>query len=177
MSRLIDRPIRPLFHPDYKCETQVIATVLSHDLENDPDIVAMIGCSAALALSGLPFLGPIGAARVGYINGAYVLNPTLAEQKESALDLVVAGTSEGVLMVESEATELPEDIMLGAVSHGHEAYQAVIDAIISLAEQCAREPREVPAESLKKAEVKIALVPSKQILKRPIVCPGKRSDR
>lgn len=154
VSRLIDRPIRPLFHPDYKCETQVIATVLSHDLENDPDVVALIGASAALALSGLPFLGPIGAARVGYIKGTYVLNPTLADQKESALDLVVAGTSEGVLMVESEATELPEDVMLGAVSFGHEAYQAVIDAVISLAEQCAREPRDVPGESPKKAEVK-----------------------
>src|ERR671937_314038 len=91
-SRLIDRPIRPLFHPSYRCETQVIATVLSHDLENDPDIVAMIGASAALTISGIPFLGPIGAARVGYVDGKYVLNPTLAQTKESALDLVVAGT-------------------------------------------------------------------------------------
>ncbi|NKD77754.1 polyribonucleotide nucleotidyltransferase [Haematospirillum sp. H1815] len=152
-SRLIDRPIRPLFHDDYKCETQVVATVLSHDLENEPDIVSMIGASAALTLSGLPFLGPIGAARVGYINGQYVLNPTVSAQKDSVLDLVVAGTSEGVLMVESEAQELSEDIMLGAVAFGHKACQAVIDAIIDLAEQCAREPRDLPPSSPEKASV------------------------
>lgn len=153
VSRLIDRPIRPLFHDDYKCETQVVATVLSHDLENDPDIVAMIGASAALTLSGLPFLGPIGAARVGYIDGQYVLNPTVTAQKDSTLDLVVAGTSEGVLMVESEARELTEEIMLGAVAFGHDACQAVIDAIIDLAEQCARDPRDLPAPSPEKAAV------------------------
>ncbi|MGB0670684.1 MAG: polyribonucleotide nucleotidyltransferase, partial [Rhodospirillales bacterium] len=142
--RLIDRPIRPLFVSGYKCETQVICTCLSHDLENDPDVVAMIGASAALTISGLPFMGPIGAARVGYKDGAYVLNPTLDTLADQALELVLAGTQEGVLMVESEASELPEDIMLGAVSFGHAEYQKVIDAIIDLAEACAKEPRDVP---------------------------------
>jgi polyribonucleotide nucleotidyltransferase len=143
-SRLIDRPIRPLFHPSYRCETQVIATVLSHDLENDPDIVAMIGASAALTISGIPFLGPIGAARVGYVDGKYVLNPRLEDNANSALDLVVAGTVEGVLMVESEAKELSEEVMLGAVTFGHEAMRPVIDAIIDLAEKCAKEPWALP---------------------------------
>src|ERR1700685_952196 len=118
-SRLIDRPIRPLFPEGYLNETQVVATVLSHDLENDPDIVALIGCSAALAISGMPFLGPIGAARVGYIDGQFILNPPRSEAEGSSLDLVVAGTKEGVLMVESEAKELPEDIMLSGVMFGH----------------------------------------------------------
>jgi polyribonucleotide nucleotidyltransferase len=140
-SRLIDRPIRPLFAAGYKNETQVIVTVLSHDLENDPDIVGMIGASAALTLSGVPFMGPIGGARVGYINGNYVLNPTLDQLKESKLDLVVAGTADAVLMVESEAGELPEDVMLGAVMSGHRGFQPVIDAIIRLAERAAKEPR------------------------------------
>ncbi|MBK1623354.1 polyribonucleotide nucleotidyltransferase [Afifella marina] len=140
-SRLIDRPIRPLFAPGYKNDTQVIATVLSHDLENDPDIVAMIAASAALTLSGVPFMGPIGGARVGYINGSYVLNPTVDEVKESRLDLVVAGTGDAVLMVESEADELPEDVMLGAVMFGHKGFQPVIDAIIKLAERSAKAPR------------------------------------
>ncbi|MGH6947243.1 MAG: polyribonucleotide nucleotidyltransferase [Kiloniellales bacterium] len=143
-SRLIDRPIRPLFAKGYRNETQVICTVLSHDLENDPDVVAMVGASAALTLSGLPFLGPIGAARVGYKDGQYILNPRLDELGESALELVVAGTAEGVLMVESEAKELSEEIMLGAVKFGHENYQPVIDGIIKLAERAAREPRDVP---------------------------------
>ncbi len=143
-SRLIDRPIRPLFPEGFRNEIQVIATVLSHDLENDPDIVAMIGCSAALTLSSIPFFGPIGAARVGYIDGQYVLNPTLAERENSALDLAVAGTTEGVLMVESEARELSEEVMLGAVTFGHAAFQPVIAAIIALAEQAAREPWELP---------------------------------
>ncbi|MEK7717295.1 MAG: polyribonucleotide nucleotidyltransferase, partial [Pseudomonadota bacterium] len=125
VSRLIDRPIRPLFAKGFRNETQVITTVLSHDLENDPDIVAMIGASAALTLSGLPFLGPIGGARVGYINGEYVLNPQIDELSTSKLDLIVAGTVEGVLMVESEASELTEDIMLGAVTFGHKAFQPV----------------------------------------------------
>ncbi|MBM3951860.1 MAG: polyribonucleotide nucleotidyltransferase [Rhodospirillales bacterium] len=140
VSRLIDRPIRPLFVDGYRNETQVIATVLSHDLENDPDIVAMIGASAALTISGLPFLGPIGAVRVGYINGQYVLNPQIDEMSTSQLDLVVAGTTEGVLMVESEASELSEDIMLGAVMFGHRSFQPVIQAIVELAEACAKEP-------------------------------------
>src|SRR5215213_8924124 len=121
-SRLIDRPIRPLFPEGFRNEVQVVATVLSHDMENDPDIVAMIGCSAALTLSGIPFLGPIGAARVGYRDGQYILNPTIDQIKTTQLELVVAGTSEGVLMVESEAQELPEDIMLGAVTFGHQAF-------------------------------------------------------
>jgi polyribonucleotide nucleotidyltransferase len=153
VSRLIDRPIRPLFVKDFRNETQIICTVLSHDLENDPDIVAMVGTSAALTLSGLPFLGPIGAARVGYIDGRYVLNPTNAEMASSALDLVVAGTQEGVLMVESEAKELSEETMLGAVMFGHQAFQPVIDAIIDLAEACAREPIEIPAPSAVAATV------------------------
>jgi polyribonucleotide nucleotidyltransferase len=143
-SRLIDRPIRPLFHPAFRCETQVIATVLSHDLENDPDIPAMIGASAALTLSGIPFLGPIGAARVGYVDGQYVLNPRLDQSDQSALDLVVAGTAEGVLMVESEAKELSEEVMLGAVTFGHDGMRPVIKAIIELAEQCAKEPWALP---------------------------------
>ncbi|MBZ8133574.1 polyribonucleotide nucleotidyltransferase [Afifella sp. IM 167] len=140
-SRLIDRPIRPLFAPGYKNDTQVIATVLSHDLENDPDIVAMVAASAALTLSGVPFMGPIGGARVGYINGKYVLNPTVDEVKESRLDLVVAGTGDAVLMVESEAQELAEDVMLGAVMFGHKGFQPVIDAIVQLAERAAKAPR------------------------------------
>jgi polyribonucleotide nucleotidyltransferase len=144
VSRLIDRPIRPLFAKGFRNETQVICTVLSHDLENDPDIVAMIGASAALTISGLPFLGPIGAARVGFINNEYVLNPQIDELSLSRLDLVVAGTPEGVLMVESEASELPEDKMLGAVMFGHKAYQKVIGTIIELAELCAKDPWDVP---------------------------------
>src|SRR5262245_450323 len=142
VSRLIDRPIRPLFAGGYRCETQVIVTTLSHDLENDPDIVAMVAASAALTLSGVPFMGPIGAARVGFIGNEYVLNPQIDEMTESALDLVVAGTGDAVLMVESEAKELSEEIMLGAVMFGHRHFQPVIDAIIRLAEKAAKEPRE-----------------------------------
>ncbi len=152
ISRLIDRPIRPLFPEGYLCETQVIATVLSHDLENSPDMVAMIGCSAALTISGIPFFGPIAGARIGYINGEYVLNPTIPQMEESALELLVAGTQEGVLMVESEAKELSEEVMLGAVIFGHQQMQPVIDLIISLAEACAKEPRDLaPAPYDKKA--------------------------
>ncbi len=139
-SRLIDRPIRPLFAKGFRNETQVICTVLSHDLENDPDIPAMIGASAALTLSGIPFLGPIAGARVGYIDGEYVLNPRAEERLSSALDLIVAGTAEGVLMVESQASELSEEVMLGAVSFGHRACREVIDTIVTLAESCAKEP-------------------------------------
>ena len=142
VSRLIDRPIRPLFAKGFKCETQVIITVLSHDLENDPDVVAMIGASAALCLSGAPFMGPIGAARVGYVDGDYVINPTLDQMADSKLDLVVAGTTDAVLMVESEAQELTEEVMLGAVVAGQDAFQPVIEAIIRLAERAAREPRD-----------------------------------
>ncbi len=144
ISRLIDRPIRPLFPEGFRNEVQVIATVLSHDGENDPDIVAMVGCSAALTLSGIPFFGPIGGARVGWVDGAYVLNPTLSQRKLSQLDLVVAGTSEGVLMVESEAQELSEEIMLGAVEFGHKSFQPVIEGIIALAEVAAKEPWALP---------------------------------
>jgi polyribonucleotide nucleotidyltransferase len=140
VSRLIDRPLRPLFVPGFINETQVICTVLSHDLENDPDIVSLVGASAALTISGIPFLGPVGGARVGYIDGKYVLNPTLDEMPRSHLDLVVAGTADGVLMVESGAKELSEEIMLGAVTFGHREFQPVIQAIIGLAEACAREP-------------------------------------
>jgi len=147
VSRLIDRPIRPLFAPGFRNETQVICTVLSHDLENDPDIVALVGASAALTLSGIPFLGPIGGARVGYIDGKYVLNPQLDEMPNSQLDLVVAGTQEGVLMVESEAKELSEDVMLGAVMFGHQHFQPVIQAIIELAEAAAKEPWNLPPVS------------------------------
>ena len=143
-SRLIDRPIRPLFAKGYDNETQVICTVLSHDMENDPDVIAMVGASAALTLSGLPFLGPIGACRVGYIDGAYKVNPQIDEMSESDLNLLMAGTAEGVLMVESEAKELSEDVMLGAVTFGHQQIQPVIQAIIELAEACAKDPRDVP---------------------------------
>jgi polyribonucleotide nucleotidyltransferase len=142
VSRLIDRPIRPLFAEGWRNETQVIVTTLSHDLENDPDVLAMIASSAALTLSGAPFMGPIGAARVGFINNEYVLNPVLDEMAESHLDLVVAGTQDAVLMVESEAKELSEDVMLGAVMFGHRHFQPVIDAIIKLAEKAAKEPRD-----------------------------------
>ena len=143
-SRLIDRPIRPLFAQGFRNETQVICTVLSHDLENDPDVVAMIGASAALTISGIPFMGPIAAARVGYADGQYVLNPLQEKLPDSALDLVVAGTAEGVLMVESEAKELSEEVMLGAVTFGFEQFQPIIKAIIDLAESCAKEPWDVP---------------------------------
>ncbi|MCO5090492.1 polyribonucleotide nucleotidyltransferase [Bosea sp. (in: a-proteobacteria)] len=142
VSRLIDRPIRPLFVEGYKNDTQVVVTVLQHDLENDPDILAMVATSAALTLSGVPFMGPIGGARVGYIDGAYKLNPTIEEARESALDLVVAGTQDAVMMVESEAKELSEEIMLGAVMFGHKHFQPVIEAIIRLAEKAAKEPRD-----------------------------------
>jgi polyribonucleotide nucleotidyltransferase len=145
ISRLIDRPIRPLFVEGYRNETQVIVTVLSHDLENDPDIVAMVAASAALTLSGIPFMGPIGAARVGSIAGEYKLNPQIDEMINSSLDLVVAGTADAVLMVESEAKELSEEAMLGAVMFGHREMQKVIEAIIRLAEKAAKEPRDVQA--------------------------------
>ncbi|WP_414472551.1 polyribonucleotide nucleotidyltransferase [Microvirga sp. M2] len=159
VSRLIDRPIRPLFVNGYKNDTQVIVTVLSHDLENDPDVVAMVAASAALTLSGVPFMGPVGAARVGYINGQYKLNPPLQEMDQTSLDLVVAGTTDAVLMVESEAKELAEDVMLGAVMFGHKHFQPVIEAIIRLAEKAAKEPRDFqPADlsELEKAVLDIA---------------------
>ena len=149
-SRLIDRPLRPLFHPDFKNETQIICNVLSYDKENDPSICAMIGASAALTISGLPFLGPVGCARVGYTDGEFILNPTIEEMLETDLDLVVAGTRNGVLMVESEAKELPEEIMLGAVKFGFEQFQPVIKSIIKLAESAAKDSWEIPEKIIPK---------------------------
>jgi polyribonucleotide nucleotidyltransferase len=157
VSRLIDRPIRPLFAPGFLNETQVVCTVLSHDLENDPDIVALVGASAALTLSGIPFFGPIAGARVGYIDGQYVINPKIEDLPKSSLDLVVAGTVEGVLMVESEAKELSEEIMLGAVMFGHKGFQPVIQAIIELAEAAAKEPWPLPTKSEKYDSIKSQL--------------------
>ena len=147
VSRLIDRPIRPLFVKGFKHETQVVITVLAHDLENDPDIVAMVAASAALTLSGVPFMGPIGAARVGFIDGEYVLNPTLDQLGEGNLmDLVVAGTDDAVMMVESEIQELTEEQVLGGVMFAHRGFQPVIQAIIELAEHAAKDPWDFVAE-------------------------------
>jgi polyribonucleotide nucleotidyltransferase len=156
-SRLIDRPIRPLFHESYRNETLVVVTTLAHDLENDPDILAMVATSAALTISGVPFMGPIGAARVGYVDGKYVVNPTKVQLETSSLDLVVAGTKEGVLMVESEAKELSEEVMLDAVMEAHRSFQPVIDAIIQLAEHCAKEPLPLtdPSEASKTVAAKL----------------------
>ena len=157
-SRLIDRPIRPLFIDGFKNETQVIITVLSHDMENDPDILGMVAASAALTLSGVPFLGPIGAARVGYIEGEYVLNPMIDEMQESILDLIVAGTEDAVMMVESEAEELSEDIMLGAVMFGQRHFQPVVQAIIKLAETAAKEPWDVTLPDKEKYLAKVRAI-------------------
>jgi polyribonucleotide nucleotidyltransferase len=156
VSRLIDRPIRPLFVKGFKNEVQVVCTVLQHDLENDPDILAMVGASAALVISGAPFMGPIAAARVGYVDGAYILNPTLDELKDSKMDLVIAGTSEAVMMVESEIQELDEATVLGGIDFAHKGMQPVIDAIIELAEHAAKEPFDFTPEDTDaiKAEMK-----------------------
>lgn len=156
ICRLIDRPIRPLFHKDFKNETQVTCTVLSHDQENDSDIVAMIAASTALTLSGLPFMGPLGAAKIAMINDKFVANPTINQTKESLLELVVAGTSQGVLMVESEAKQLTEEQMLEAITLGQKTYKEVIDVIIKLAKQSAKDPWELP-----KKEDAINELPSK----------------
>ncbi len=158
VSRLIDRPIRPLFADGYKNDTQIVVTVVQHDLENDPDILSIVATSAALTLSGVQFMGPIGGARVGYINGEYVLNPHIDEMQESKLDLVVAGTADAVLMVESEAKELSEDLMLGAVVFGHKSFQPVIEAIIKLAEVAAKEPRDFHPEDLSALETEMLKV-------------------
>ena len=155
-SRLIDRPIRPLFPEGFFNEVQVVCTLLSHDLENNPDVVALVGASAALTISGIPFMGPIAGGRVGYVDGQYVINPTQSELENSQLDLVVAGTQSSVLMVESEAKELSEEIMLGAVMAGHKAFQPVIDAIISLAEEAAKDAWEL-VENPQDAEIKAKL--------------------
>ena len=163
-SRLIDRPLRPLFPESFKNETQVICTVLEHDLENDPDIAALVGASAALTISGIPFMGPIGAARVGMVDGELLLNPVASDLERSNLNLVVAGTMQGVLMVESEASELTEEQMLEAVEFGHAGCKEVIGRIIELANACAKEPWELPepdpivAEIAAKAE---AALPAK----------------
>ncbi|WP_025897505.1 polyribonucleotide nucleotidyltransferase [Sneathiella glossodoripedis] len=156
VSRLIDRPLRPSFVSGFKNETQIICTVLAHDLENDPDVISLIGASAALTISGIPFMGPVGAARVGMIDGEYILNPTAEQMADTDLDLVIAGTSEAVLMIESEASELSEEQMLGAVMYGHREFQPVIDAIIDLAEECAKEPWDYqPAEVDAELEAKV----------------------
>ncbi|HEX6661935.1 MAG TPA: polyribonucleotide nucleotidyltransferase, partial [Sphingomicrobium sp.] len=155
-SRLIDRPIRPLFPEGFYNEILVIAQVLSYDGENEPDVLAMIAASAALTLSGVPFMGPIGAARVGFNDGEYILNPTQAQVAEGSLDLVVAGTRSAVMMVESEAKELSEEEMLGAVMFAHKSMQPVLEAIIKLAEQAAKEPWEL-AQSTEKDAIKATL--------------------
>src|SRR6201994_147521 len=158
-SRLIDRPIRPLFADGWRCDTQVTVTVLSHDQENDPDIVAMVAASAALTISGAPFMGPIGGPRVGFVDGEYVLNPTLDEMKDSRMDLVVAGTDDAVMMVESEIQEMTEDEVLKGVMFAHAGMQPVIQAIIELAEHSAKEPFDFQPEDTDaiKAEMKKAI--------------------
>ncbi|MDN5249611.1 polyribonucleotide nucleotidyltransferase [Bartonella sp. TP] len=163
VSRLIDRPIRPLFPEGYKNDTQIIATVLQHDGETNPDILSIIASSAALIISGVPFIGVVGGARVGYINNKYVLNPTISQLENSMLDLVVAGTSEAVLMVESEAQELDEATMLGAVMFGHEQFQPVINAIIELAEKAAKDPRDFQLKEYKELKDKIAKIATAEL--------------
>ncbi len=155
VSRLIDRPIRPLFPDGYRNETQVVVTVLQHDMENNPDVLAMVAASAALTISGVPFMGPIGAARVGYVDGEYVLNLPVDRRADSKLDLVMAGTQDAVLMVESEAKELSEEVMLGAVMFGHKASAQVIEAIIKLAELAAKEPRDFQAPDFSALESEV----------------------
>jgi polyribonucleotide nucleotidyltransferase len=174
-SRLIDRPIRPLFADGWRCDTQVTITVLSHDMENDPDIVAMVAASAALTLSGAPFMGPIGGARVGFINNEYVLNPAIDEMPESQLDLVIAGTTDAVMMVESEAKELSEEVMLGAVMFGHRHFQPVIEAIIKLAEKAAKEPRDLSVPDNAKLEKEILGLAEKDL--RAAYSIVKKQDR
>ncbi|KKB07920.1 polyribonucleotide nucleotidyltransferase [Devosia chinhatensis] len=158
VSRLIDRPIRPLFPDGYKNETQVVITVLQHDMENNPDVLAMVAASAALTISGVPFMGPIGAARVGYVDGEYVLNLPVDRRSDSKLDLVMAGTADAVLMVESEAQELSEEVMLGAVMFGHKASAQAIEAIIQLAEMAAKEPREFTAPDFSALEAEVLAI-------------------
>ncbi len=165
VCRLIDRPIRPLFAKGYKNDTQVTCMVISHDLENNPDIVAMVATSAALAISGVPFQGPIGGARVGLIDGDYVLNPNIDEMDESDLDLVVAGTKDAVLMVESEAKVLSEEVMLGAVMFGHEEFQPVIDAVAQLAEKAGKPIREHVEPDHSDLEKKVVKLVGKDIEK------------
>jgi len=165
ISRLIDRPFRPLFVKGFMNETQIIINVLQHDLENEPDVIGMIAASAAITLSGIPFMGPIGAARVGYVDGEYVLQPSLQEMEDSALDLVVAGTSGAVMMVESEAKELTEEVMLGALEFAHAGFQPVIDAIIDLAEKAAKEPWDFAPADLSAEKKSVAKLLEKDIAK------------
>ncbi len=178
VSRLIDRPIRPLFVKGFKHETQVVVTVLAHDLENDPDILAMVAVSAALTLSGVPFMGPIGAARVAYIDGDYVLNPTLDQLAEGNLmDLVVAGTQDAVMMVESEIQELSEEIVLGGVLFAQKGFQPVIDAIIDLAEHAAKEPWDFQAEDIEPLKDKIKALVGKELRAAyAVVAKGQRHE-
>ena len=155
ISRLIDRPIRPLFPENFRNEVQILPTVLSYDNENEADILSIIASSAALAISGLPFQGPIAASRVGYINNNYVLNPSKEELKESKLDLVVAGTKDAVLMVESEASSLTEKQMLDAIKFGHEKFIPVIKAIESLAKKSSKEAWQIEEKEYSKLKNKI----------------------
>src|ERR1700712_4099282 len=173
ISRLIDRPIRPLFPDGYKNETQVIVTVLQHDMENKPDVLAMVAASAALTISGVPFMGPIGAARVGYIDGEYILNPTQEQVKEGDLDLVVAATGNAVMMVESEAKELSEEVMLGAVQFAHKAIREAVEAIIDLAEQAAKDPWEMAAQ----ADLTAAKDKLKKLIGKDITAAYKVTDK
>ncbi|MEG3092399.1 polyribonucleotide nucleotidyltransferase [Sphingomonas sp. PB1R3] len=173
ISRLIDRPIRPLFPEGFYNEINCICQVLSYDGENEPDILALVAASAALTISGVPFMGPIGAARVGYVDGEYVLNPTDAEALAGELDLVVAATHDAVMMVESEAKELSEEVMLGAVMHAHKASQQIIDAIIDLAEQAAKDPWELKVGDDQKA-VKAEL---KKLIGKDITAAYKLTDK
>ncbi len=176
-SRLIDRPIRPLFVKGFKNEVQVVATVLAHDLENDPDIVAMIAASAALVISGAPFMGPIGGARVGFIDGDYVLNPTLEQLKDSRMDLVVASTGDAVMMVESEIKELSEEEVLNGVMFAHRANQQVIDAIIELADHSAKEPFEFTPEDFDDVKAQAKKLIGKDLAAAfKIVAKGARHD-
>ena len=175
ISRLIDRPIRPLFVEGFRNETQVITTVLSYDLENDSDVVAMVAASAALTISGIPFMGPIGGARVGFVDGEYVLNPTIEQMKTSELDLIVAGTQDAVLMVESEAKELSEEIMLGAVMFGHKGFQPVLDAIIRLAERSARQPRDFTPDAGEALYAKVKQIGESEL--RSAYAIAKKEDR
>ena len=172
ISRLTDRPIRPLFPKGFKNEVQVVITVLQHDLENEPDILGMVGASAALAISGLPFMGPIAASRVGLIDGDYVLNPTLQELEESELDLVVAGTEDAVMMVESQADELTEEQMIGAVMFAHESCQDVIDAIIELAEDAGKPAWEFESPDYSKEKKAM-----KKIAEKGIKAAYKKTDK
>ncbi|WP_448662401.1 polyribonucleotide nucleotidyltransferase [Sphingomonas sp. CJ20] len=173
VSRLIDRPIRPLFPEGFYNEINVIAQVLSYDGENEPDILAMVAASAALTISGVPFMGPIGAARVGYVGGEYILNPTLDQVKEGDLDLVVAATGDAVMMVESEAKELSEEVMLGAVQFAHKACRTVINAIIDLAEQAAKDPWEMAAQ----ADLTAAKDKLKKLIGKDIAAAYKVTDK